>query len=113
MVRWSGRRGSNPRRSAWKADALPTELLPHTIDHSFRVLIHGSNGVVGGGFEPPKACAGRFTVCSLWPLGQPTERFKRLVRLLLGARATLLDIAELARGLEPLTSGLQNRCSTD
>ena len=24
----SGRRGSNPRPSAWKADALPTELLP-------------------------------------------------------------------------------------
>ena len=25
---WSGRRGSNPRPSAWKADALPAELLP-------------------------------------------------------------------------------------
>ena len=25
---WSGRRVSNPRHSAWKADALPTELLP-------------------------------------------------------------------------------------
>ena len=25
---WSGRRGSNPRPSAWQADALPTELLP-------------------------------------------------------------------------------------
>ena len=25
---WSGRRGSNSRPSAWKADALPTELLP-------------------------------------------------------------------------------------
>ena len=24
----SGRRDSNPRPSAWKADALPTELLP-------------------------------------------------------------------------------------
>ena len=24
----SGRRGSNSRHSAWKADALPTELLP-------------------------------------------------------------------------------------
>jgi hypothetical protein len=28
---WSGRRDSNPRHSAWEADALPTELLPHTI----------------------------------------------------------------------------------
>ena len=26
----SGRRGSNPRPTAWKAVALPTELLPHT-----------------------------------------------------------------------------------
>ena len=26
----SGKRGSNPRPSAWEADALPTELLPHT-----------------------------------------------------------------------------------
>src|ERR1700754_3675507 len=26
---WSGRRGSNPRPTAWKAVALPTELLPH------------------------------------------------------------------------------------
>jgi hypothetical protein len=26
--RLSGRRDSNPRPSAWKADALPTELLP-------------------------------------------------------------------------------------
>ena len=26
---WSGKRGSNSRPSAWKADALPTELFPH------------------------------------------------------------------------------------
>lgn len=25
----SGKRGSNSRPSAWEADALPTELLPH------------------------------------------------------------------------------------
>lgn len=25
---WSGKRDSNPRRSAWRADALPAELLP-------------------------------------------------------------------------------------
>src|SRR3954471_6496684 len=28
LRRWSGRRGSNPRHSAWEADTLPTELLP-------------------------------------------------------------------------------------
>ena len=36
---WSGRRGSNSRHSAWKADALPTELLPQFL-------------VAGEGFEP-------------------------------------------------------------
>ncbi len=28
---WSGKRGSNPRPSAWEADALPTELFPQPI----------------------------------------------------------------------------------
>ena len=28
---WSGKRGSNSRHSAWKADALPTELLPQFL----------------------------------------------------------------------------------
>lgn len=28
--------------------------------------------VVGGGFEPPKAKASRFTVCPRWPLEYPT-----------------------------------------
>ena len=27
-IQWSGRRDSNPRPSAWKANALSTELLP-------------------------------------------------------------------------------------
>ena len=31
VISVSGRRGSNPRHSAWKADALPTELLPHFL----------------------------------------------------------------------------------
>ena len=44
----SGRRGSNPRPSAWKANALSTELLPQ-LSINKRV---GSDG-----FEPPKAKA--------------------------------------------------------
>ena len=31
MKKKSGKRGSNPRPSAWKADALSTELLPRNI----------------------------------------------------------------------------------
>ena len=41
----SGRRDSNPRPSAWKADALPTELLP-----LISFIIVGERG-----FEPLKA----------------------------------------------------------
>ena len=66
----SGRRDSNPRHQAWKASALPTELLP-------RVPVLPADTasgptVVREGFEPSKACADRFTVCSRWPLEYPT-----------------------------------------
>src|SRR5882724_2841240 len=37
----SGKWDSNPRHSAWKADALPTELFPQVLE--------------GEGFEPSKA----------------------------------------------------------
>ena len=49
-VEWSGRRDSNPRHPAWKASALPTELLPLNPLHDDRIRM-----VEGGGFEPPKA----------------------------------------------------------
>ncbi len=41
----SGKRGSNPRPTAWKAVALPTELFPL----NFLMLVGGA------GFEPTKA----------------------------------------------------------
>src|SRR5215207_4538117 len=34
----SGRRGSNPRPSAWEADALPTELRPRGADCTPRAV---------------------------------------------------------------------------
>jgi hypothetical protein len=36
----SGRRGSNPRPIAWKAIALPTELLPQILMYNFRFLMY-------------------------------------------------------------------------
>lgn len=67
----SGRRDSNPRHQAWKASALPTELLPR----SPMLPAEATSGpaVVREGFEPSKACADRFTVCSRWPLEYLTE----------------------------------------
>ena len=84
----SGKRGSNPRPSAWKANALSTELLPRLnwkFNHgiigcasansskldlrSACTIIPQKNHFVGkDGFEPPKAYASRFTVCPIWPL---------------------------------------------
>ena len=49
--KWSGKRGSNPRPQAWKASALPTELLPQTTQKNPPLYVH----MVGEGFEPSKA----------------------------------------------------------
>ena len=61
----SGRRGSNSRPLAWKANALSTELLPHCTKSAklFALLLVGRDG-----FEPPKVKTSRFTVCPIWPL---------------------------------------------
>ena len=76
--KWSGKRDSNSQPSAWKADALAIELFPPVCRSPLTVftcllqpcqLFHL---VEGGGFEPPKSHDDRFTVCSLWPLGNPS-----------------------------------------
>ena len=51
----SGRRGSNPRPSAWKANALSTELLPQFQTNQFFYKLFYFVG--SDGFEPPKAKA--------------------------------------------------------
>ena len=79
---WSGRPGSNRRHSAWKADALPTELLPHffldfhpkipIFQKTFYPDCSDEQSLVGGaGFEPAKVKTNRFTVCPRWPLEYP------------------------------------------
>ena len=79
----SGRRGSNPRPTAWKAVALPTELLPLLpavasaqtgviliFWYSLPAFAKAKAGAVGkDGFEPPNSEEDRFTVCCRWPLG--------------------------------------------
>ncbi len=47
----SGRRGSNPRPTAWKAVALPTELLP--LIYTLHIVIIICNIVGTGRFELP------------------------------------------------------------
>ena len=80
----SGRRGSNPRPSAWEADALPTELLPqgppkiirrplsdqsHRSDLNRRPLDYESSALplsYGGGSVYPSGAEGNRTpdLCS-------------------------------------------------
>ena len=62
---WSGKRGSNPRPSAWKADALPPELFPPVSRSSCGCTEDGGEGRV----RTSVGYAGGFTARSLWPLG--------------------------------------------
>ncbi len=62
----SGRRGSNPRPIAWKAIALPTELLPQCI--LVKKFKPNPKNVGRSGFEPLKSKDSGFTVRPIWPL---------------------------------------------
>ena len=107
----SGRRGSNSRPIAWKAIALSTELLPQKytvrrlpirpcsmLSHLTQAPATPTGVVVGrDGFEPPKACASRFTVCPIWPLWY----LPRMIGV----------VVEPMEGFEPPTSWLQISCS--
>src|SRR3989304_1564096 len=92
-----GRRGASgfgrpPRRG-------PPAHAPRSTPEATAVEMVGR-----GGFEPPKACASRFTVCPLWPLGYLPEPNRMLPK-----RPKRL---ELARGFEPPTRCLQGSRST-
>ena len=38
LSKWSGRRDSNPRHSAWETDTLPTELRPHLREDNPKLI---------------------------------------------------------------------------
>ena len=64
--RWSGKRDSNPRPSAWKADALANWAIPARPTN---LKIQDGEGRI----RTSEGWADRFTVCSLWPLGNLPE----------------------------------------
>ncbi len=137
----SGRRGSNSRHSAWKAEALPTELLP--LETALIERPRRPKRGTGGGcwirtnvgisrrIYSPLPLATRAilrNVCSVMeritlfskcqPENQLTGWRGRRTSFVPGPRSdpaptTGVFDAELARGLEPLTPCLQNRCSTN
>ena len=118
--KWSGKRDSNSQPSAWKADALAIELFPLVyrspltgFSLSPTVVSALFSLVEGGGFEPPKSHDDRFTVCSLWPLGNPSTLGGRALPNLslrsclrnsasMSAKS-LATFVELVMGLEPAT----------
>jgi hypothetical protein len=89
---------SNPPPLPYHGSALPNELrgrnaLPLNNPLSYRnssnrLLTYFLHLVGREGFEPTKAITGRFTVCSLWPLGY---------RPICQAYLVDLQIAEIAK----------------
>ena len=74
---WSGKRDSNPRPSAWKADALPTELFPPprgwkcgvaTTYHCSRLLLRWASPTIGGEGRIRTSVGVRRQIYSLLPL---------------------------------------------
>ncbi len=114
---WSSRRELNPRPLPYQGRTLPLSHESNTREnngageeirtldiHLGRVALYQlsyarkktlNKMVAWDRFELSKADAGRFTVCSLWPLGNHA------------------NLMELLTGIEPATYGLQNRCSTN
>ncbi len=87
---WSGRRDSNPRPSPWQGDALPLshfriwcgwrDLNPHgrPLDPKSSASANSATPayifINGGGrrIRTFEVVDNRFTVCPLWPLGNPS-----------------------------------------
>ncbi len=68
---WSGRRDSNPRPSAWKADALPTELLPQSISDP-------ESRIVDGVAEPPETGINIESLKPTWWTGEDSNLRRRM-----------------------------------
>ena len=85
----SGKRGSNSRPSAWKADALPTELLPREIVF-----------VGGGGLEPPNPEGADLQSAAIATMRTSQNSF-----------SIFQSSFEPIEGFEPTTPRLQITCS--
>jgi hypothetical protein len=86
----SGRRGSNPRPSAWEADALPTELLPRNPLRTPPGPARKDNRIPARGPEPPVGF-------------EPTTARLRIECSTPELRWRLME----PRGIEPLTSAVR------
>ena len=69
---WSGKRGSNPRPSAWKADALANCAIPASLTLANRLPPRLESGGETW-IRTTEDKVSRFTVCPRWPLEYLTK----------------------------------------
>ncbi len=90
LANWSGKRDSNPRPTAWKAVALPTELFPRKLS--------GIQMVGAKGFEPSTPCSQ--SRCANQAALRPEQDSKE--------PKSLFDLVELG-GIEPPASSVRRK----
>ena len=99
---WSGRRGSNPRPSAWKADALPTELLPQFPSEKIFFKRKARSVFY-------RAFGGRRWIRTTEGINQQIYSLPHLATLVFSQNS--LRTFEPMEGIEPTTPRLQITCS--
>ena len=108
---WSSRRGSNPQPSAWEADALPFELLPHmSRDGGLpppRLAVIKKSGIVCFCALGASATSSCQTPASPYPFLHSTVSILRPL-----CSGGPIPRMERQTGLEPAAIALEGRCST-
>ncbi len=69
--------GIEPTPSAWKAEVLPLNYTRVQNGAGNLSTLHQSGG--GGRIRTFEGRANRFTVCPLWPLGNPSKKLSPLL----------------------------------
>ena len=117
---WSGKRDSNPRPSAWKADALAAELFPLWRPGTGDVWWRGKDSNLRR-HKPADLQSAPFGRSGTPPHHGRRSRQANGIdpgRSTHGPSWSVRDVTrpafmtELAKGLEPPTTSLQMRCST-
>jgi len=116
--------GIEPTQPAWKAGILPlnyarirqtTNLTEPKPPSRPKTKAHRQK-LGEAGFEPAKTNVTRFTVWPLWPLGYSPSiinSIKTKRNLTNTTEERPIRSQKLAEGLEPTTTGLQNRSSAN
>ena len=113
LLNLSGKRDSNPRPSAWEADALPTELLPPILRNyttkvkEFLFIYNSGGGIKTTLLHPPYSCVkknkkgtGRYCQHIVKPLGSMCCTFSAKNRVALRIRASSATVG--ARHASPV-----------